>query len=396
MTSENRVITGGFNIFSNFQGRFGDGTLNSRTYAVDITENFNLSSGETVDGLFLDDTYYIGAYTSFGRIFTWGICGAGTGVLFGEPYVNLPFDITPFFNLADGEVFVSYGKRMITSFNRVFEIVGPYVAYQENYVNLPIEIASDIKLQEGELFFQAIETDILTTSFGRVIVYNYFNNLDISTLTLFEKGEEIQSYLVQYDKLKYFFTTKNQLFQYIEGEGKWKKINHLFNLNENEYLVSFYGNDTNCYVITSDNRLFSWGKNNGGSIGNGEYIDQDSPIEITMYFDLLDGEIIENIIVPNNIFPIQAITSEDRIFAWGYYTPYVSLNNTPRPISYLVSDVVLTIELEEGEIINPEILLSNYIIEGYFNDINCYHPFDTEVMPPSNLVVYLKLEQSAE
>jgi hypothetical protein len=397
LTSEHRIITGGFHVMSNFQGRFGDGTLSSRTYALDITENFHLSSGETIEGLFLEGTYYLGAYSSLSRVFTWGISGAGTGKIFNDSYVSLPFDITPFFELEDGETLISFDKRLVTSANRIFEIVGPFVLYQEDYKNLPMEIATDITLQEGELFDQTIETDLITTTFGRVIYYNYNNNVDISGVTQFEEGEEIITALVQNDYLTYFFTSKNQLFQYHVLEGTWENINHLFDLEEKETLAYFFGNNANCYVLTSNHRLFSWGKDNSGSIGNGEYSDQESPVEITMYFDLADGEVIQNMIMSRFIYTMQIVTSENRTFAWGYYSPYASLNGTPRTISFWESKVVSTIEFEPGEeIIHPEIIFTDSVVDGYYNDIDRYHLFSLETMPSANLVVYLELKPKTD
>jgi hypothetical protein len=87
------------------------------------------------------------------------------------------------------------------------------------------------------------------------------------------------------------------------------------------------------------------------------------------------------------------VTSEHRLFAWGYYSPFANLNNTPRPISYLESKKVSSIWLEAEEVIvHPDVFFTDFVVDGYYSDINQYHLFSFETMPSTNVIVYLKLK----
>ena len=62
-------------------------------------------------------------------------------------------------------------------------------------------------------------------------------------------------------------------------------------------------------------RLFTWGQNTWGQLGDGTTVDKYTPTEITYRFNLFEDEKIEYISV--NYFNPSAITSMGRIFTWS-------------------------------------------------------------------------------
>ncbi|HOI47234.1 MAG TPA: InlB B-repeat-containing protein [Bacilli bacterium] len=393
LTSNHRVITGGFNVLSNLSGRFGDGTFSSRLYALDITERFYLEDGEIIEGLFLEKTYSVGAYTSHSRIFTWGDNASGSGTLYAVGLVSSPIDITPNFNLQEEEVFISYDKRVITSLNRVFEVNGNFIINNIPYLNLPMDITSYIDLESEEVIIQTIENDIVITSLGNVYFfhnYNYEYNI-VSKIATLEPGEIISQHVFEDDKVMLFLTTKGNIFRYIVNTGQWQLINGYFELQEDEYISSVVAWSETYFVLTSNNRMYSWGDGERGYIGNGRYDNQELSIEITNYFELIEDETIISVSVNKYTWVVYATTSEGRLFTWGYNSPFARLNNTPRPISYLESREVAMIELVAVEdIIHPEIQLDGRIVTGYYLDIERYQESRLMVMPSRDMIIYLK------
>lgn len=390
LTSNHRVITGGFNVLSNMSGRFGDGTFSSRMYALDITDNFELEDGEEIEGLFLENTYAIGAYTSNSRIFIWGGNAPGTGASFSDQSRAMPYDITPNFNLQEGEIFLTYDKRVITSMHRIFEINGHFINNNVPYQNLPIEITSYLPLLDEEVVVQTIENDIVITSLGNVY---FFHNYEYDTITkaiTLEPGEIIIQHVFANEKVVLFLTSNHKVFKYVESLREWQMMNDLFELQDSEHITKILSRAQTYYVLTSNNRLYSWGEGDRGFIGNGRYDNQESPTEITMYFDLMENERIISIDLNTYTWVVYVTTSNDKLFTWGYNSPFVRLNNTPRPIRYLESREVAMIELVAvEEIIHPEISIEGYVVTGYYLDIEQYHESKLMVMPSIDTIIYI-------
>ena len=102
LTSEGRLFTWGRNAF----GQLGDGTTIDKHVPTDITNKFNLATGETITSFSLGFHHSL-ALTSAGRIFTWGNNSSGQlgdGTTVDK---NVPTDITSQFNLVVGESILS-------------------------------------------------------------------------------------------------------------------------------------------------------------------------------------------------------------------------------------------------------------------------------------------------
>lgn len=68
--------------------------------------------------------------------------------------------------------------------------------------------------------------------------------------------------------------------------------------------------------LTADGRLFTWGNNSNGQLGTGDYEDSGSPIDINPLMNLNPGEVVTLFDVGE--YHMMAVTSENRIFGWGY------------------------------------------------------------------------------
>ncbi|MFH0992920.1 MAG: leucine-rich repeat protein, partial [bacterium] len=69
-------------------------------------------------------------------------------------------------------------------------------------------------------------------------------------------------------------------------------------------------------AVSEDNRIFTWGQNNYGQLGNDTTVDAANPVEITAFFTFNPGEYVKYVDVTDAATIL--ITSTGRIFTWGY------------------------------------------------------------------------------
>ncbi|MDY0278017.1 MAG: InlB B-repeat-containing protein, partial [Acholeplasma sp.] len=91
-------------------------------------------------------------------------------------------------------------------------------------------------------------------------------------------------------------------------------ISTSFNLSIDELVTSIYLGDNNASVITSNNRVFIWGSNEYGQLGNGTLIDQSSPIDITDRFNFIDDYPIH---MSLGTFHSALVTHQGKVYLWG-------------------------------------------------------------------------------
>lgn len=86
-------------------------------------------------------------------------------------------------------------------------------------------------------------------------------------------------------------------------------------LQPNETIIKVYAGDIYSSLYTSLGRIFMWGANGSGQLGNGNLVSQSTPLDITQHFSLYENESI--IKVSYGEYHASAITSLNRIFMWG-------------------------------------------------------------------------------
>ena len=434
ITSLGRIFTWG----RNDSGQLGDGTTTNRSTPTEITSQFNLSEGETITQISLG-FYHSSAITSLGRIFTWGRnsnrqLGDGTTT---DRYI--PTEITSQFNLSEGETItqISLGEShssAITSEGRVFTwgrndsgqlgdgtTTGRYT---------PIEITSQFNLSEGETITQIslnwYQSSAITSS-GRLFTWgnNYYGQLGDGTTSEYKvpnstpieitsqfnlsEGETItQISLGCYHSSA--ITSSGRLFTWgyneygLLGDGTTTdrytptEITSQFNLSEGETITQISLDGTHSSAITSEGRVFTWGRNDYGQLGDGThdyFVAHSTPIEITNQFELNAGEIIIQIFLGGGAS--SAIASSGRIFTWGDNTEgqlgdgTTTDRYTPKFLSIYtrINGEIYDFNEDTTEYI-PSMI--GYTFSGWYSDQELTIPYIFTTMPAENITLYAKRE----
>jgi alpha-tubulin suppressor-like RCC1 family protein len=92
-------------------------------------------------------------------------------------------------------------------------------------------------------------------------------------------------------------------------------ITSSFAFQTNETIVDLQLGNNHKMLWTSLGRVFAWGLNANGQLGNNTTITATTPIEITDEFDLAPGEKVSSVRLGSNFST--AITSNNRVFLWG-------------------------------------------------------------------------------
>ncbi|MBN2504664.1 MAG: InlB B-repeat-containing protein, partial [Bacilli bacterium] len=111
----------------------------------------------------------------------------------------------------------------------------------------------------------------------------------------------------------------NDYGQLGNDQTSWITINDItarFDLGSEERVIKLSVGDYHSGVITSAGRVFVWGSNSYGKLGDGTAINSLVPIEITQQFSLTGDEIISSLAL--GAVHSAAVTSYGRVFTWGY------------------------------------------------------------------------------
>jgi len=353
LTSTGRVFTWGHNYFY----QLGDGTNIDRYTPTEITNQFDLNNNESIISLSLG-SYHSSALTSFGRIFTWGSNDYGQ-LGDGSTIQRItPKDVTQFFDLYEDEsiIKISLGSNYssaLTSLGRLFtwgfNMHGQLGNNSTEQSFIPIDITEFFSLNEVEtLVDMSLGTShsVALTSSGRVFTWgsnqdgelgtgyldNDFYPLLISTPTEItdkfnlSESETIISMSAGHDHTLALSST-GRIFSWGSNEfgqlGVGIKqdqiipmdISSKFSLYAEENVVEMSLGTYLSVVLTSTGRIFTWGFNYDGQLGDGTYIDKDEPIDITEKLPLHGEEKITYIIVGSQFVAI--LTSEGRMVLWG-------------------------------------------------------------------------------
>lgn len=275
ITSLGRLFMWGDNSY----GEIGDGTTEVRNAPLDITSHFKLYDGETIiqTSLGLDHS---SAITSLGRLFMWGHnrdgeLGDGT-----TNHSSIPLDITENFKLGKNEIIklikvAQARSTAITSFNRLF-----YWGDNSDG-SIPVDITSSLNLNEGEII-----TDINVELWKLYVLTSLGRLLDV--------------------KYRY------------QGSREIKSIEDLsqeFTLQDSDRISQISLERFQCAVLTSQGQLFMWGSNNKGQLGDGTQVYRENPVDITERFKLFEGETITAVSLGWE--HSSALTSKGRLFMWG-------------------------------------------------------------------------------
>ena len=125
-------------------------------------------------------------------------------------------------------------------------------------------------------------------------------------------------------------------------------ITSQFLLTEGETIISLSFGGSHSSALTSTGRVFTWGHNSEGELGDGTITNRSTPIDITRRFPLTEGEIIMSLSL--GYYYSSALTSTGRVFTWGF-NDYGQLGDGSTSNRTTPTDITSQFLLSEGEII---------------------------------------------
>ena len=286
---------------SNPWGQLGDGSNSTRRIPVNITSRFNLVANEKIILARLGDEH-AAAISSTGRLWTWGLNGSGRlgdGTSIDK---NTPTEITSSFNLVGDEKIANVSlsnyfdgghSAAYTSLNRVFTWGRNFWGQLGDNTTTdrlaPTEITSRFTFQENETIVDIQSGNLhqaLLTSTGRVFMWGSNGN--------------------------------GQLGDGSASQGRKTPFNKTpsFNLVENEKITSIHLSLAVSSALTSNNRLFIWGSYSADLLPPfGISAQQTSPLDVTCSLGFTNNDPIKSIQFGLNHAGI--LTQSGKVFMWG-------------------------------------------------------------------------------
>jgi alpha-tubulin suppressor-like RCC1 family protein len=330
-----RVFTWGDNNF----GNIGDGTVSSDGYVfssenkrgipTEITNNFNLGAYDKIVAISRGDGHS-SAISFSGRVFTWGSNShgeLGDGTKGVKNYKSLPTEITPKFKLnaddkivaislgnghssaisCSGRVFTwgsnffgQLGDRTVTDKSLPTEITYNFnLEYRDKIVAVSLGNNNSSALSLNGCVFTWGENDHGTLGNGRKIAIPYPIELDYKINSSLDVTDKIVAISLGYQSSSalslngsVFTWGKNESGKLGDGEDVWEKlvpseITYNFDLDDEDKIVAVsLGTNNHASAISLSGRVYTWGENLSGELGDGTTTDKTYPIEITSKFKL--------------------------------------------------------------------------------------------------------------
>jgi alpha-tubulin suppressor-like RCC1 family protein len=322
-------------------GRNANGTFTK--IPNEITSNFSLAEGDKIISLSLGKYYsdnygsHSSALSATGRVFMWGYNISG---VLGDGTITsryLPTEITSRFSLAEGDKIISlslggYHSSALSATGRVF-MWGSNIHGQigdgtnSNSRNVPTEITSRFSLAEGD--------KIISLSLG----HNYSSALS-ATGRVFMWGENWGGQIGDGTTTSRYLPTE---------------ITSRFSLAEGDMITSLSIGSYHSSALSATGRVFMWGYNNYGQLGDGTITSRYLPTEITSRFSLAESDKIISLSL--GLSHSSALSATGRVFMWGsnYYGQIadgtVISNDLARPhiIRDVPTEITSRFSLAEGD-----------------------------------------------
>lgn len=253
-----------------------------------------LGDGETITSIY---TGYnsSAALTSDNRVLVWGNNNCN---MLGEFEISPTYvDITNEFNLSQGEYIkeIALGDGFGVAYsnnNKVF--TWGLNNYGQLGINSPeaktgiVEITNNFNFVSGDVIKKVVASkdniSILTNG-GRLFMWGRNSNGQIGDRT----------YATKYKPLE---------------------LTDEFLLEIGEYIIDVEIGDLNAAVITSTGKVFVWGNNDYGQIGDNTLVSKARPVNIDVYFtDLASNDKIKSLSIGKD--HIVALSENGEVFAWG-------------------------------------------------------------------------------
>jgi len=430
VTSTGRLFIWGYNRY----GQLGDGTTAIFNPIIkELTSRFNLAVDEAIVSVSLGE-YFSSALTSTGRLFTWGLYSSGQLGIEILSFQNTPIEITSQFNLGVDETIssISLGKEhssALTSTGRLF--TWGYNRYGQlgdgatTNQNTPIEITSQFNLGFDETIISISLGDSHSsalTSMGRLFTWGYNTYGQIGDGTTTDKITPIEitsrfsltvgETIVNVSLGGYHssaVTSEGRIFTWGSNENGQigdgtitdkttpTEITGRFNLTVDETIVNVSLGEYHSSALTSEGRFFTWGSNDSGQIGDGTSTNRNNPTEITSRLSLTADETIINVSLGG--YHSSLLTSEGRLFTWGFnfhgqLGDGKTINKTtPKEITSTIVSLVQRDTYEYSSSTSEYIsVLEGFTFSGWHSEAHLTTPYVFSTMPASDVILYGKWE----
>jgi uncharacterized repeat protein (TIGR02543 family) len=361
---------------SNMIGQLGDGTQIDRNTPIEITSRFGMSFDDKIISLSLGGIF-TAALSFRGRVFTWGYnnnAQLGDGTIIDK---FTPREITQRFPLSNDETItmittggshsgaLSSKGRVFTWGNNSSGQLGNGTTFIDSS---PREITSRFNLETEnsiKLINFGASSSMALSELGRVYAWGNNENGQLGDGTTINRStpKEITSYfgpLLQ-DKISMIVTKSNS-----------------------------------SSALSSNGKVFFWGENDYGQIGNGTNFNSNLPIDISNSITLpLSFDSFKLIAIGTSH---SALLSESgNLYLWGYnfwgnLGDGTSLNKTtPFEITINTMTLFLSENYQYNQTINGFIpQKTGYIFDGWYTDSLLKDRFNSNIMPPNDLNLFAK------
>ena len=169
------------------------------------------------------------------------------------------------------------------------------------------------------------------------------------------------------------------------------EITNGFDLSVGETIIDLSLGASHSSAITSAGRSFAWGWNANGQLGEGTTIDRTTPVEITSLFNLSVGEKITEVSLGSS--HSSAITSAGSVFIWGWndFGQLGDGTTISRTTPFYTPEIDRVITYTYGEVVLDYIpVREGFIFDGWYVDITLTTANPLTTMPAENLILYAR------
>jgi alpha-tubulin suppressor-like RCC1 family protein len=287
LTSDGRVYGWGYNLF----GQVGDGTTTDRAEPVAVNMN-GAMAGKTVTAI-AAGVHQCMALTSDGKLYSWGINDGG---VLGDGTTtprNAPVAVNMNGTLAGKIVTaISQGEihcMALTSEGRVY-------AWGSNFYN---------QLGDGT-----------SSNRGAPVAVNSSGVLSGKTVVAINNGRFHSLALTSDGRL--YAWGRNEEGQLGDGSTTNRNVPVAVNMTgalAGKTIIAMDGGFNQTLALASDGKLYAWGANDRGQLGDGTTTDRTLPVAVNMS-GVLAGKTVVDIRTRRD--HCLALTSDGKLCAWGY------------------------------------------------------------------------------
>lgn len=307
------------------------------TYEITLQTYENVTNEIFVNGGFQTVSlgeYHSAAITSQGDLWTWG--NGDFGQLGHQ--ANKPTNITQSFDLDEGEslkqVYLGWEhSAVLTSFHQLYTFGrndgGQLGINATSNMQHPTNITNMFSLLSDEIITEVAlgwGHSIALTSLGRLFTWGKNDSGQLGDGTN-------QPSLIPID------------------------ISSRIRLLSNDQIISIAAGSSHSAFLTKQGRVFMWGRNVFGQLGDGTKSNKNRPIEITSNFNTKPDEIIETVALGWG--HSSALTSQGHLYTWGF-NGFGQLGNQTLEDYKVPMNTTAFVQLESNEIITDVILGSSH------------------------------------